>query len=175
MEASQNDKSKQQRGKGKGGRGAKAPAPCETSTGDIAKLIEIASSLSLNDRILAAKAIAGMSGMVALFPSQIPAKQRNQPGKNPPGGNSDKSKKEKGPKDPPNPLKQSDTYKIFQKAQKALQEAKKANKGEDLPEDHPLVVAFQKALEDWKTFRSEHQNEAAEGQDQVNLDFSNWE
>jgi len=98
-----------------------------------------------------------MAGMVALFPSQIPAKQKKQAE---PVKDGDKKKKKSEPKVPPNPLKKSETYRKFQDAQKALKEAKnQAGDDENLPEDHPLVLAFKKALEDWKSFREQHAQE----------------
>lgn len=149
-------------GRGKGGKPSKKDEPVPASPAEtMSKILLLTAELKLEDRITAAKALAGMAGMVALFPSQIPAKQKKQAE---PVKDGDKKKKKEGPKDPPNPLKKSDTYRKFQDAQKALKEAKNQSGDEDLPDDNPLVIAFKKALEDWKSFREQHARETDKSQ-----------
>lgn len=145
-------------GKGgpKGGNSTKENT-CSPSTA-IGNMIAIMSDLKVEDRIMAAKAIAGLAGMVAMFPNQIPQRGKSEKGQK---DQKDKEKKKKGdtPKQVPNPLKDSSVYKTFRAAQIAMSEAKKANDGENLPADDPVSIAYKEALEAWKDFRDQNKKE----------------
>jgi hypothetical protein len=142
-------------GKGgpKGGNSTKETT-CSPSTA-IGNMIAIMSELKVEDRIMAAKAIAGLAGMVAMFPNQIPQRGKSDKANGPKDKDKEKKKKDT-PKQVPNPLKESSVYKTFRAAQIAMSEAKKANGGENLPADDPVSIAYKEALEAWKDFRDQN-------------------
>jgi len=141
--------------KGKSGNSTKPESRVNPSVA-IGQIIALMSELKVEDRIMAAKAAAGLAGMVALFPNQIPQRGKTEKTSNAGGPKKEKKEKKDKPVQAVNPLKDSEIYRIFRAAQLAMTDAKKANGGKELSPDDPVCVAYKEALEEWKNFRDQN-------------------
>jgi hypothetical protein len=144
-----NREKKKEKGSGK--------APQSKTAGDvIGQIITMCADMKQDDKIIVAKAVAGIAGLVALFPSQIDGKKKD---KTAPKGGSDQTKEKKGPKKeppPPNPMKNSQTYRDFESARRELLQRKK-ELGQDLDPADPIMIAYKANLDAWNSFRKELQ------------------
>jgi len=155
--------------KGSGGKSNKTEPHQGEASQKTAQIFAMFSTLKLDDKINLAKALAGMSGMVAMFPNQIPQKGKAQNQKSDP--KKDQSSKKTKKVDPEviaaqefnKELKSSDAYKTFEAAKAALKEAKEESGGQ-LAKDSEVVINYSNAMRDWNEFRK--QQKAIRGQDQ---------
>jgi hypothetical protein len=155
--------------KGSGGKSSKT----EPNPGDAlqrqAQIFALFSTLKLDDKINLAKALAGMAGMVAMFPNQIPQKGKAQAQKK--ETKDDKPSKKVKEVDPETvakqefnkELKQSEVYKAFEAAKAAMQEAKK-DAGGLLDPESEVMANYRNATKSWTEFR--RQQKESRNQDQ---------
>jgi len=124
-------------------------------------LLAEASKLKRADQINLVRALAGQLGMIAQFPGQLLAQAGAGSST---GAKAPKDKKEKGPakRAPSNPLAGTPEKKSFDEAKKAVNKATKTAGGQKLPEDHELVLALNKAKDQYFRSLSEAKGEKTE-------------
>jgi hypothetical protein len=126
-------------------------APASNETVAYGPLLAQASKLKRSDQVNLVRALAGQLGMISVFPNQL-VQQAGTSSTAPKGAEKKKAKKGPAQQEPSNPLSGSPEKKEFDAAKKAVSNATKENGGQKLASSNELVVALEKAKDQY--FRS---------------------